>query len=109
MIARRAIRKRGLLRELGEDLESAWADRTTSSARSRSPSVGSIPFMVSAVASFVHADGDMTAAGVANRGTFTGAVGLAVAGVTQESSVSDVAPSRDSGRPIQRISPLRPG
>ena len=40
--------------------------------------------MVSAVASFVRADGDMIAVGIANWGTLTGALCFAVAGVMQE-------------------------
>ena len=43
--------------------------------------VGSVLFMVSAVASFVRADGDMIAVGIANWGTLTGALCFAVAGV----------------------------
>jgi hypothetical protein len=46
--------------------------------------VGSVLFMVSAVASFVHRDGDLLAAGIANWGTLTGALCFAVAGVMQE-------------------------
>jgi hypothetical protein len=46
--------------------------------------LGSILFMVSAVASFVHTDGDLTAAGIANWGTLTGALCFALAGVMQE-------------------------
>jgi hypothetical protein len=46
--------------------------------------VGSILFMVSAVASLVRADGDMIAIGIANWGTLTGALCFAVAGVMQE-------------------------
>jgi len=46
--------------------------------------LGSVLFMVSAVASFVHTDGDLTAAGIANWGTLTGALCFAVAGVMQE-------------------------
>ena len=46
--------------------------------------LGSILFMVSAVASFVRADGDMIAVGIANWGTLTGALCFAVAGVMQE-------------------------
>jgi hypothetical protein len=46
--------------------------------------LGSVLFMVSAVASFVHADGDLTSVGVANWGTLTGALCFAVAGVLQE-------------------------
>lgn len=46
--------------------------------------LGSILFMVSAVASFVHTDGDLTSAGIANWGTLTGALCFAVAGVLQE-------------------------
>jgi hypothetical protein len=45
--------------------------------------VGSVLFMVSGVASFVRADGDMIAVGIANWGTFGGAVCFAVAGVMQ--------------------------
>jgi len=45
--------------------------------------VGSVLFMVSAVASFVRADGDMIAVGIANWGTFLGAACFAVAGVAQ--------------------------
>jgi hypothetical protein len=45
--------------------------------------VGSILFMVAAVASFVRADGDMIAVGIANWGTFGGAVCFAGAGVAQ--------------------------
>ena len=46
--------------------------------------LGSVLFMVSAVASFVRADGDMIAVGIANWGTLTGALCFAVAGVMQE-------------------------
>lgn len=46
--------------------------------------LGSLLFMVSAVASLVRAEGDMIAVGVANWGTFTGALSFAVAGVMQE-------------------------
>lgn len=45
--------------------------------------VGSVLFMVSAVASFVRADGDMIAVGIANWGTLTGALCFAVAGFAQ--------------------------
>jgi hypothetical protein len=46
--------------------------------------LGSVLFMVSAVASFVRADGDMVAIALANWGTLTGALCFAVAGVLQE-------------------------
>jgi hypothetical protein len=46
--------------------------------------LGSALFMVSAVASFVRADGDMIAIGIANLGTLAGALCFAVAGVLQE-------------------------
>jgi hypothetical protein len=46
--------------------------------------LGSILFMVSAVASLVRANGDMIAIGIANWGTLTGALCFAVAGVMQE-------------------------
>ena len=46
--------------------------------------IGSVLFMVSAVASFVHRDGDLLAAGIANWGTLTGALCFAIAGVMQE-------------------------
>lgn len=46
--------------------------------------LGSVLFMVSAVASFVRADGDMIAIGIANWGTFTGAACFAAAGIAQE-------------------------
>jgi hypothetical protein len=46
--------------------------------------LGSLLFMVSAVASLVRADGDMIAIGIANWGTLTGALCFAVAGVMQE-------------------------
>lgn len=46
--------------------------------------LGSLLFMVSAVASFIRADGDMIAIAIANWGTFTGALCFAVAGVIQE-------------------------
>ncbi len=45
--------------------------------------VGSVLFMVSAVASYVRADGDMIAVGIANWGTFFGAACFALAGVAQ--------------------------
>ena len=45
--------------------------------------VGSVLFMVSGVASFVRADGDMIAVAIANWGTFGGAVCFAVAGFMQ--------------------------
>jgi hypothetical protein len=46
--------------------------------------LGSVLFMVSAVASLVRADGDMIAVGIANWGTLAGALCFAVAGVMQE-------------------------
>jgi hypothetical protein len=46
--------------------------------------LGSILFMVSAVASLIRADGDMVAIGIANLGTLTGALCFAVAGLIQE-------------------------
>jgi hypothetical protein len=46
--------------------------------------IGSVLFMVSAVAAFVHRDGDLLAAGIANWGTLTGALCFAIAGVMQE-------------------------
>jgi hypothetical protein len=46
--------------------------------------LGSLLFMVAAVASFVRADGDMIAIDIANWGTLTGALCFAVAGVMQE-------------------------
>lgn len=46
--------------------------------------LGSILFMVSAVASLVRADGDMVAIGIANLGTLTGALCFAIAGLIQE-------------------------
>jgi hypothetical protein len=47
--------------------------------------VGSVLFMVSAVASFVRpSTGDALATGIANRGTLTGALCFAVAGLMQE-------------------------
>jgi hypothetical protein len=47
--------------------------------------VGSVLFMVSAIASFVRpATGDALAVGIANWGTLTGALCFAIAGVTQE-------------------------
>lgn len=46
--------------------------------------LGSILFMVSAVASFVHRDGEMTSAAIANWGTLTGALGFALGGLLQE-------------------------
>ncbi len=45
--------------------------------------VGSVFFMVSGVASFVRADGDMIAVNIANWGTLIGALCFAVAGVMQ--------------------------
>jgi hypothetical protein len=45
--------------------------------------VGSVLFMVSGIASFVRADGDMIAVGIANWGTFGGALCFAIAGVMQ--------------------------
>lgn len=45
--------------------------------------IGSILFMVAAVASFVRADGDMIAVGIANWGTLTGALCFAIAGAMQ--------------------------
>jgi hypothetical protein len=45
--------------------------------------VGSVLFMASGVASFVRADGDMIAVGIANWGTLTGALCFAVAGAMQ--------------------------
>ncbi len=46
--------------------------------------LGSTLFMVSAVATFVRAEGDMIAVGIANWGTLTGALCFALAGVLQE-------------------------
>lgn len=46
--------------------------------------LGSVLFMVSAVASFVRGDGDMAAVDIANWGTFTGALCFAIAGFMQE-------------------------
>jgi hypothetical protein len=46
--------------------------------------LGSILFMVSAVASFVRAEGDLISIDVANWGTLTGALCFAAAGVLQE-------------------------
>jgi hypothetical protein len=46
--------------------------------------LGSVLFMVSAVASLVRAEGDMIAVGIANWGTLAGALCFAVAGVMQE-------------------------
>ncbi len=46
--------------------------------------LGSVLFMVSAVASFVRASGDMIAIGIANWGTLTGALCFALAGLMQE-------------------------
>ncbi len=46
--------------------------------------LGSILFMVSAVASFVRAEGDLISIEIANWGTLTGALCFAVAGVLQE-------------------------
>jgi hypothetical protein len=46
--------------------------------------LGSVLFMVSAVASFVHSDGEMVSAGIANWGTLLGASCFAVAGAMQE-------------------------
>jgi hypothetical protein len=45
--------------------------------------VGSVLFMASGVASFVRADGDIIAVGIANWGTLTGALCFAVAGAMQ--------------------------
>jgi hypothetical protein len=45
--------------------------------------VGSVLFMVAAVASFVRADGDLIAVGIANWGTLTGALCFAGAGAAQ--------------------------
>jgi hypothetical protein len=44
---------------------------------------GSVLFMVSGVASYVRADGDMIAVGIANWGTLTGALCFAIAGAMQ--------------------------
>ncbi|HVO55672.1 MAG TPA: hypothetical protein VMT37_14775 [Solirubrobacterales bacterium] len=46
--------------------------------------IGSVLFMVSAVASFVHSDGDLTSVAISNWGTFGGALCFAIAGVMQE-------------------------
>jgi hypothetical protein len=46
--------------------------------------LGSLLFAVAAIASFVHHDGDLLAAGIANWGTLTGALCFAIAGVMQE-------------------------
>jgi hypothetical protein len=45
--------------------------------------LGSVLFMVAAIASFVRADGDLIAVGIANWGTLTGALCFAVAGFAQ--------------------------
>jgi hypothetical protein len=45
--------------------------------------LGSVLFMVSAVASFVHHDGDMLSAGIANWGTLLGALCFAIGGAMQ--------------------------
>ena len=45
--------------------------------------LGSVLFMAAAAASFVRADGDMIAVGIANWGTLTGALCFAVAGAMQ--------------------------
>jgi hypothetical protein len=45
--------------------------------------LGSVLFMAAAVASFVRADGDMIAVGIANWGTLTGALCFAIAGAMQ--------------------------
>jgi hypothetical protein len=50
----------------------------------RGKQLGSVLFMVSAVASLVRAEGDEIAVGIANWGTLTGALCFAVAGVLQE-------------------------
>jgi len=46
--------------------------------------LGSVLFMVSAVASFVHTSGELTSEAIANWGTLTGALCFAVAGALQE-------------------------
>jgi hypothetical protein len=46
--------------------------------------LGSILFMVSAVASLVRAEGDEIVIGIANWGTLTGALCFAIAGAMQE-------------------------
>ena len=46
--------------------------------------LGSIFFAIAAIASFVHRDGDLVAAAIANWGTLTGALCFAIAGVMQE-------------------------
>jgi hypothetical protein len=51
--------------------------------------LGSVLFMVSGIASFVRADGDMIAVALANWGTFGGAVCFAVAGAMQFWEVPD--------------------
>jgi hypothetical protein len=45
--------------------------------------LGSVFFMVSAVASFVHHDGELVSAGIANWGTLLGALCFAIAGAMQ--------------------------
>jgi len=45
--------------------------------------LGSVLFMVSAVASFVHRDGDLLAVGIANWGTLLGASCFAIGGALQ--------------------------
>ena len=45
--------------------------------------LGSVLFMVSAVASFVHRDGEMISAGIANWGTLLGALCFAIGGAMQ--------------------------
>ncbi|HEY0277386.1 MAG TPA: hypothetical protein VGC32_03865 [Solirubrobacterales bacterium] len=53
--------------------------------------VGSVLFMASGIASFVRADGDMIAVGIANWGTLTGALCFAVAGFMQFYEPPDLA------------------
>ncbi len=53
--------------------------------------LGSVLFMVSAVASYVRADGDMIAVGIANWGTLTGALCFAIAGAMQFAEPPDEA------------------
>jgi hypothetical protein len=55
--------------------------------------LGSVLFMVSAVASLVRADGDMVAIGIANWGTLTGALCFAIAGVIQEFDSPSATPA----------------
>jgi hypothetical protein len=68
--------------------------------------LGSLLFMVSAVASLVRAEGDMIAVGIANWGTLTGALCFAVAGVMQEFERPDRGTADRNAQIVDKPGPL---